>query len=125
MTMEAIYELPMLSQTLLQEPQIDINHLNMTITLKGENLDGLKSNVKLVFNTVLCYKHTSESFTSTLYNAYDKIVELKDSEWLKEMSLLNSHSFQFWNPKHYVLYLDSRGLYQFIAKGFDVYEGNN
>jgi len=47
-------------------------------------------------------------------------VEVIDSEWLEELKSINPENFYFWNPKHYALYLDRFGLYQFIARLFEV-----
>ena len=37
---------------------------------------------------------------------------------------INLDDFSFWKPKHYVLYLDRFGMYQFIAQSFEVEEND-
>lgn len=95
MKSEIKYELPMFSSNLENEPQIE-------------------------FVSVIGFKQTSPRFTPQLYGAYDKVVEVIDSEWLEELKEINLEDFSFWKPKHYVLYLDGFGMYQFIAQSFEV-----
>ena len=43
---------------------------------------------------------------------------------LEELKKINLDDFSFWKPKHYVLYLDRFGMYQFIAQSFEVEEND-
>lgn len=43
-----------------------------------------------------------------------------DSEWLKELKKINKEEFTYWNPQHYILYLDGYVMYQFIAQSLEV-----
>lgn len=67
----------------------------------------------------------SSTFTIDSLNAYDNIVELRDSEWLNEIEKINKRDFEFWKPKHYAIKLADDGMFQFIAREFTVkeYEG--
>ena len=38
------------------------------------------------------------------------------------MQALNKADYNYWRPNHYVMYLDSMGLYQFIARSVEVRE---
>ena len=58
-------------------------------------------------------------FTAEMYDAYDTVVEIVDSEWLMTMKKMNETDFNFWQPKDFAVYLDGMGLYQFVAKGFE------
>ncbi len=78
--------------------------------------------IVLRFESVLCSKHTSSSFTYGLYDSYDKVVELVDSKWLEALKKANEESFNYWDLRHYLLYLDERGLFEFIAHDFEVEE---
>jgi len=62
--------------------------------------------------------HTSERFTRTLLNAYDTLVEIEESDWLNELKELNENDFSYWNLKHYTIFFDKIGMYQFVAKGY-------
>ena len=68
----------------------------------------------------LIRKNQLPRFTSELYDAYDKVVEVIDSEWLEELKKVNEEDFSYWKPKHYILYLDGFGMYQFIAQSLEV-----
>lgn len=45
-----------------------------------------------------------------------------DSEWLEELKGINEEDYNYWKPKHYIMYLDEVGMFQFIAQGFEVIE---
>lgn len=45
-----------------------------------------------------------------------------DSEWLDELKGINKEDFDYWKPKHYIIYLDGIGMFQFIAQGYEVME---
>ena len=85
MQSEIKYELPIFSSNLEQDPIIKPKDMNMEIELMGMDEDGRLRKIVIKFNSVLCNKHTSARFTPKLYNSYDRIVELLDSEWLKEL----------------------------------------
>lgn len=78
----------------------------------------------ICFKTVLCNKYTSWEFTPKLYDSYDRIVELIDSGWLEELKEINEEEYNYWRPKHYLLYLGEVGLFQFIARDFEVIEND-
>ena len=119
---EIKYELPMFSSNLVSEPNITIKNMDVEIVIEGYDDEDNLSKIGIVFSCVLGMKHTSARFTPNLYGAYDKIVQITETEWLKEMQKLNNEDYSYWNPKHYVMYLDGIGLYQFIAKSVEVRE---
>lgn len=45
-----------------------------------------------------------------------------DEEWLEELKGINEETYNYWKPKHYIMYLDEVGMFQFIAQGFEVIE---
>lgn len=116
------YELPVFSSSLEQNPVIKSKGMNMEIELIGRDEKSRLRKIDIKFNCVLCNKHTSARFTPKLYNSYDKIVELMDSEWLVELKAVNEEYFSYWNPKHYIIFLDGAGMFQFIAQGYEVIE---
>lgn len=117
---EVKYELPMFSSNLISEPNIIIKNMDVEIIIEGYDDEELFSRICIKFSSVLGMKHTSARFTPEMYGAYDKIVQLSESEWLKEMQKLNNDDYCYWKPNHYVMYLDGMGLYQFIAKSIEV-----
>lgn len=119
---EVKYELPMFSSNLISEPDIFIKNMDVEIIIAGYDDEDTFSRICVKFSSVLGMKQTSARFTPNLYGAYDKIVQMSESEWLKEMQELNNDDYNYWNPNHYVMYLDGIGLYQFIAKSVEVRE---
>ena len=119
MIVKKIFELPMLSSLLNHEPELLIRGLDISMILDGKDLSDANRHVCLSFKNVLCHKHTSERFTAEMYDAYDTVVEIVDSEWLMTMKKMNETDFNFWQPEHFAVYLDGMGLYQFVAKGFE------
>lgn len=119
---EVKYELPMFSSNLISEPDIFIKNMDVEFIIAGYDDEDTFSRICVKFSSVLGMKQTSARFTPNLYGAYDKIVQMSESEWLKEMQELNNDDYNYWNPNHYVMYLDGIGLYQFIAKSVEVRE---
>jgi len=79
-------------------------------------------NSGIIFDAAVAHRHSSEKFTKFISEAYDKLIEIKDSDWVKELTLLSSEWSNFWKIKHYAIYLDSYGLYEFIASGYSLME---
>lgn len=122
MKSEIKYELPIYSSALEEEPIIISENMDMKMELTGFDDNNELKKVVICFKAVVCHKYTSTRFSPKLYDSYDKIVELIDSEWLEELRKINEEDFNHWRPKHYLLYLDDVGLLQFIAQKFEVIE---
>ena len=120
MKSEIKYELPMFSSCLVNEPQIEFKNLDVKIIIKGYDKNDVICETEIKFISVIAFKQNLPRFTSELYNAYDKVVELIDSKWLKELKKIDKEEFTYWNPKHYILYLDGYGMYQFIAQSLEI-----
>ena len=120
MKSEIKYELPMFSSNLENEPQIEFKNMNVKIIIKGYDENDVICETEIKFISVIAFKQTSARFTPKLYGSYDKVVEVIDSEWLEELKKINEEDFSYWKPKHYILYLDGFGMYQFIAQSLEV-----
>ena len=120
MKSEIKYELPMFSSNLENEPQIEFKNMNVKIIIKGYDENDVICETEIKFISVIDFKQTSARFTPKLYGSYDKVVEVIDSEWLEELKKINEEDFSYWKPKHYILYLDGFGMYQFIAQSLEV-----
>lgn len=117
------YELPIFSSSLEKDPLIRTKDMDMEIELLGADKDGRLKTIIIRFRSILCNKYTSARFTSQLYDSYDKVVELLESEWLKELERMNERDFRYWKPKHYAIYLDEIGMFQFIAQKCEIIDG--
>lgn len=117
---EIRYELPMFSSNLIKEPNIRFENMDVKLDIKGYEEEDDFIKITIIITSVLCIKQIFVRFTSKLYDSYDRIIELIDSEWLKELKEINEEGFNYWKPKHYILYLDGIGMYQFIGQRFGV-----
>jgi len=70
----------------------------------------------IFFDAVVGFKHDSEGFAATLMDAYDRLVEIVDSDWVAEYRKTNPRIADLFDIKHYAIFLKSCGLYEFIAK---------
>lgn len=116
------YELPIFSSALEKNPIIKSKDMNIEIELIGIDEENKLRKIIIKFNYVICNKHVLSRFTSKLYDSYDRIVELVESRWLEELKIINEEEFSYWNPKHYIIYLDEIGMFEFIAQGYEVIE---
>ena len=110
-----LWELPILSSELEDEVNFEVENANAILTLNHKSVS-----IRIKFETALCHLHTSERFTKSILGAYDAIVEIEESEWIKELEELNSSDVIFWGLKHYAVYIEKMGLYQFIAEKYEV-----
>lgn len=122
MNSEIKYELPIFSSNLEKDPVVESKDMNVGIELIGVDEENGLRKIVIMFNSVICSKHTSARFTPKLYDSYDRVVELVDSEWLEELKGINEEDYNYWKPKHYIMYLDGVGMFQFIAQGYEVIE---
>ena len=76
----------------------------------------------ILFDAVQAHKHTTEAFTSSIMGAYDTLVEIVDSEWIAKLQKINRQAAALWRIRHYVLFLKSAGLFEFIARNYRIME---
>ncbi len=76
----------------------------------------------ILFDFVAGFKHDSEGFATTLMDAYDRLVEIIDSEWVAEYRKTNQRAANLFDIKHYAIFLKSCGLYEFVAADFTIQE---
>ena len=117
---EIKYELSIL--WLKKDPIVEYKGMDMEIKLIGIDEEDRSRKTVIKFNSLISDKHTSDKFTPKLYGSYNRLVELVDSEWLDELKSINEEWFNYYKPKHYVIYLFGKGLYQVAAQGYEVIE---
>jgi len=74
----------------------------------------------IFFDSVVGFRHDSEGFATTLMNAYDRLVEVVNSDWIAEYRKTNPRIANLYNIKHYAIFIKSCGLYEFIAKNYAI-----
>ena len=87
-----------------------------------ENKNDAVYNSGIVFDAVQAHRHSSEKFIKSLLGAYDCLIEIIDSVWVAQLKELNKEKADYWNIKHYAIFLDSNGLYEFIARDYKILE---
>lgn len=117
-----IYELKMFSSNLKNDPEFIVDGMKNILKIEGYDDEGRINKIRVELDSVLCYKRTSARFTPKLYDSYDKVVELLDSDWLNELKAINNEDYDFWKPRHFILYLDEIGMYEFIACEIEINE---
>jgi len=115
------YELKMFSSNLSESPSIVFDGMDIIIDVKGYDDIDKYHECRIKFNSVIGFQYAMAGFTTTL-NSYDKIIEIADSEWIKQYKDTNKEEISYWKPKHYAIYLDEVGLYQFLAQSLYVEE---
>lgn len=121
MANKTIYELKMFSSLLEGEPDIRFEKMDVTMTLRGNDDSDERHECTICFKSVVGFDYSLAGFSRTL-DAYDKVVELSDSDWKKQYQKNNADKYNYWMPRHFALYLDGFGLYQFLAKDVNVEE---
>ncbi|RPF43406.1 hypothetical protein EDD70_2370 [Hydrogenoanaerobacterium saccharovorans] len=122
MQINKLWSLPILSSEIEEGVSISSDGMDIILSFKCALESGRQKKYEIRFESVLCHTHTSERFTPKMFDSYDTLVSLEESEWLNNLKILNSRDFEFWKPKHFVIYFDGSGQYQFIAREFVVSE---
>lgn len=84
------------------------------------NGNGAVFNSGILFHTPEAIRHRSEMFSINLMDAYDRLVEIEDSDWVAGFRLINRQAADYWKLKHYAIFLKSYGLYEFLASDFTI-----
>ncbi|MCL6605222.1 MAG: hypothetical protein K6T94_20350 [Paenibacillus sp.] len=77
------------------------------------------------FISTIAHRHSSEKFTKYVSGTYDKLVKIEESNWVDELQEM-SPEWAKNGLNHFALYLDSYGLFEFVAQEFcilDIKEG--
>lgn len=79
-------------------------------------------NGRLEIKGVVAHRHVVEKFTQFIKGTYDNLCEIGDSNWVLSLKEKSPEWANIQNLKHYAIYLDSYGLYEFIATDFSISE---
>lgn len=123
---ETIYKIPVPSTAFLEGVKFSMDlgrKTSLSYSYEDENSEIYSViNEKLIFDGV-------ESFKCTYYNAcslemlkaYDKVVDLGKTDWLKEIKQNLSNSGENLDSlKHMRIYFDDGPCYEYICKNFEV-----
>lgn len=120
MIVKKLWEFPISSKRIGEDVKITINDIDLDMEFFCYNENKQRMKVRIGIIAAFCYLHTSETFTQDLFDAYETLVQIEDSDWLIELKERDSRNFEVLHLKHYAIYFDSIGMYQFIAEDFTV-----
>ena len=76
----------------------------------------------------VCLLHNTELNLIIIFlNLFSSSIPINSILILMSLDSMTGSCFKFdekiyWNPKHYIMYLDGVGMFQFIAQGYEVIE---
>jgi hypothetical protein len=72
------------------------------------------------FQDVMAFRRSADMFTHLIPNAYDTIVEIPESNWIKDLRKIHPEYATYWGLKHFAIFLKDQGQYEFAASGYKV-----
>ena len=80
----------------------------------------------LRFMRVRAYQFRSESHcTSWYFDAYDTLVEVEQSDWVRELHAAEpSVTGGIWKIRHFLIYIDGAGAYEVAAEDYEWLPGD-
>ena len=116
-TLRTLYEIP-LPSTSIEHTDFCGGILHYHYVRDGEYYRG-----GIRFKRVPAYRFRAERCSTVPHfeGAYDTLVEVEDSDWVKEIYADTDKLYRDrWEMHHYKIYLDSGGLYEVIAESWEV-----
>lgn len=124
MIVKKLWQLPVTSSELVDggvKLFLQENIANIMFEYYDENNNVSKSGI--LFEAVEAQKCTSEMFTEYLSGTFDCLVEIDDSKWVKQLRKLNQEIVDYWQLKHYAIFIKSYGFFEFAARNYRIIEG--
>lgn len=121
MKSEKLWQLPVWSKE-LAEIRAEDTGIDFRLFMLHYDEKGSARQWELHFSDVMGYRKTSEHFLSSILDAYDTLVEVKGSEWIRKLKYQNRRDFEFWRLKHFAIFLHGCALYEFAARNYEVHE---
>lgn len=124
MSNEVVWTFPVPSNCIYSTVRLlhEKTRINLAFDYYDEEDDDKVYNGFIEFVGVGNYRHSTEKFTRFVKGTYDNLCVVRDSEFLKTISMISPEWFDEFNMKHYAIYLDSYGLYEIVASSFEVSE---
>jgi len=116
MQVEKVYIIKELAQDFVKDPQIKTTDNNAMLIYEYEGESGDTETKGIMFNDVLASKHTTEMGMEVyMVKAYNAVSVVENSQWSKEFG----ESITEQGYKHFIVYFDDFGAYEFLAKTFE------
>ncbi|HEY3423570.1 MAG TPA: hypothetical protein VGL27_02145 [Negativicutes bacterium] len=116
MKLSTVYPIKQLAQDFMESPQIKTVDKNAVLIFDYEKESGGYAQTEITFCDVLATKFIRESEMELyMVEAYNEVAIVEDSPWIKEFGDNIAES----GYKHFIVFFDEYGVYQFIAKSFE------
>ena len=123
MKIQILFTIPIPSTELSEDATLAEDGIGGFVIEYRYTENNVKKSGKICIYKVAALRKYNESCSPLLpiQAAYDKLVEVQDSEWCKEIvSKIMSHRRLGSDYHHYMIYLDSVRSFEFIALSWDV-----
>jgi hypothetical protein len=108
-----VWALPVRSQEFEQGPRLEFEGSDLRLLYDFRSSSGELGWEAVTFPNVAAYAFVSyEHCSPQQAAAYDRLIEVRDSEWLHSLSRLDP------TTKHFRLFFDEIGCYEVAASGF-------
>jgi hypothetical protein len=115
MTVTKIFQIKELAQEFMHNPKIVEQDENVILGFDYESETGKYYWTGISFLHTIAWRHTKESSLDRyMVSSYNYVSVVNDSEWIKDYS--DVENLQLY--KHYLVYFDGYGSYEFISQNF-------
>lgn len=118
---DSLFELPLPSTDLSGAIELHDSGATVTLSFPFMGLGEKRQTTTISFAKVRAYRHRAESHCTAeqIESAYDTLIEISDSEWIAQLrSDTSAHKRAFWKMRHFRIFADSGGCYEFIAEAW-------
>lgn len=110
-----VLEINELAQEFMNNPKIKEKGNNTVLMYDYETELGEYEWTGITFLNTLKHRHIRENNVKDyMIKAYNRVVEIEDSNWKNEISSIDGNKN---NLKHYMIYFDGYGVYEFLSYG--------
>lgn len=111
-----LYEIKELAQEFMHPPKIERRGDDSVLMYDYETDTGEYEWTGITFKNTVKSKHTKDKEISEyMVKAYNSVVEVKNSAWTNQTTFTNKSSDLNDMYKHYLVYFDGYGAYEFIS----------
>lgn len=113
MNVEKVHEIKYLAQDFMKPPKVLKKNSDEVLIFDYETEDGTYDFSGITFQNVIASRHIKESqIKRYMIKAYNSVAIVKNSLWL------GSKGYTENGLKHYLIYFDGFGVFEFIAESF-------
>lgn len=122
MRVRKLFEIPQPSTAAVADPTFHQGQDGVWIAIEcydlGEPL--VRSTIKV--HSCRAFRKLAELYCKVWHNqAYDTVCEVEESAWVEELRQATPGGYDYkWVLKHFMLYLDSVGCYEFVAESVTI-----